>query len=394
MEKSKLYIVVAIDTEGPASYALDSWDKIDKMMKRITSDDFRYAHTDSYSEGLRYSYFVMDWTAFSENPNKRVFGYSAIYEHYLRDLFAETPLKKHKDGVYWHYHHPCKDGKWRYGGWNETWGDNNEYENQINHLIIDRQYFPNIYRAGGTIETNEQSQWLEEWIPFDFSSRGPESISLKSILKKLKNNICGNSTKYLWDWSRAPRDWIFYTPSAEDYQLKGTMARKIFRCAGIKSDEDCVNSKYIKEAFLFASKRKEALFSFFTHDFYVNADQQIYNTAKLIKSIAKDFDTVEYAYLNALDAAQKCLCCEDKGSLGLTVSLDSKILIVKSNKKLFSKQPWLSAKFIDLTYKHILMQQKEETLWTVDLPLDKIEILGVGACDKVGNSTVTLTRIL
>ena len=47
--------------------------------------------------------------------------------------------------------------------------------------LIEKKNFPNLFRAGALIERNDLNQWLENFIPFDFSNRS-------RLLKKKKLN--------------------------------------------------------------------------------------------------------------------------------------------------------------------------------------------------------------
>ena len=49
----------------------DTWDKIENMHKRILSDDFRFAHPDSFGNGWIYNWFCMDHVGYDYNPRQR-----------------------------------------------------------------------------------------------------------------------------------------------------------------------------------------------------------------------------------------------------------------------------------------------------------------------------------
>jgi len=393
MRKAKLYIVVCIDAEGPVNYASDTWDKVEGAMARIISNDFRYRFPDSNQGGLRPSYFILDWVGFNQDPTDRKPGFGTIYEHYTERLLP-TMAKGDYD-VYWHYHHPYSDGKWRKGGWNRDWSDNNEYENQINRLIIDREWFPSVYRAGGTIETNEQSRWLEEWIPFDFSSRAPHP-SIDYYMRNLKHIIRGRFRSPLWDWSKAPSDWGFYKPSLDNYQTPGSMKRIIFRCLDIKSAAHQLGEMDIRRAFLKARDERAAVCSFFTHDFYVGADDEVAGALGMISKVSSEFADVDYEYQTALSAAQLLLFGgKNLPRLELALEYTDGILRIRSNEPLFSQKPWVVTKNNEGTYKRIEAEPVDSLLWHSIVDKNSTQAVGAAASDEMGNTdvkTIDITR--
>ena len=63
------------------------------------------------------------------------------------------------------------------------------------------------------------SNWLEQWVPFDFSNHSNDEESSQPDYQ----------TGRFADWSRAPKSWCGYHPSKFDTQTEGNMSRTIFR---------------------------------------------------------------------------------------------------------------------------------------------------------------------
>lgn len=393
-EKSKLYIVVCIDTEGPAGYALDSWDRVDDSMRILTSPGARMRFVDSRGNGLILNFFIMDWTGFDENPYGRQTGYGAVYEHYRKNYFDKMPSGSYS--IAWHYHHPYKDGKWRSGGWNTDWNDNNEYENQINRVVYDRGYFPVVYRAGGLIETNDQSAWLEKWIPFDYSSVAPEP-SLMHYAFNIKDIIKLRYEAPLWNWSRAVSDWGYYHPSKKDYRLKGDMNRTIFRCLDIKSSAYKLADRDIADAFKKARHEGRAIFSFFSHDYYASCPHDVMDVLARVRRVSADFKDVEYEYETAVGAARKVIFGESRpkeGSIRLNIKMDDtkKNLLIESSRDAWCKQPWIVIKGIDGVYSRIDAAYMAKNSWSA--PIDYAATAGVAAAvtDETGEYAVSAIK--
>jgi len=390
MENNKLYIVTSIDTEGPASYALNSWTDVDKMMRLIISADFRNKFPDSEGNPVKLSFFIMDWSRFYNSPTKRELGYGKIFDHYREHILTQLPKNDYCIG--WHYHHPYRDGSWQNGGWNKDWADNNEYEEQINRLIFEKNIYPVVYRAGGTIETNEQSLWLNDWIPFDYSSRSPEP-SLMFYLANLKNILKLRFKKPLWDWSKAPNKWSFYHPSEKDYQKCGEMGRSILRCLDINSAAHKLTEKDIKEAFQEAKSSGRAVCSFFTHDFYKTADKEIGHALLMISDMAKHYPSVDFTYETALTAAQKLIFPTSKlNKLEIKTSYNNDLVDIKSDQNIFSPQPWVVIKSQNNEYRRLKTNIISQTRWQIKLRPQKATI-AIGACNALGDSCITKLEI-
>jgi len=313
---AKLHICICIDSEGPANYSkFKTWDKIHNQLEIINSEKFRK----KFKKPLVLNWFITDWTGWSkENPYGRDLGFNKIYANIL----------KHKpnrfgDGVYWHYHHPFSDGSWRNGGWNSDWLNNNEYEKQLTFWLIERKDVPLFYRAGGTIETNEQSSWLEKFIPFDFSSRakGPFwNYKFKLTLYYLKNkgivpgitnffkfllfNECKSNP--LWNWNSAPDTWEPYNPSKKNYQLKGEMKRTIFRCLDIKSSSTNISDIEIQKAIARVNAGKDTIISVFSHDYYNLIEDMDYFFSKLNKQLIR-YPNIDWGFSNCESAVRNVL---------------------------------------------------------------------------------------
>ena len=52
--------------------------------------------------------------------------------------------------------------------------------------------FPILFRAGANIERNDLSQWLENFIPFDFSNRSRKLSKNKIEYQKIGQTLTGH----------------------------------------------------------------------------------------------------------------------------------------------------------------------------------------------------------
>lgn len=387
----KLYIVLNIDTEGPASDPdpryhdlLSSWAEIDMFLAKVFDNSYRRQVLDSYGQGIIFSWFMLNWTGFKTNPVNRDFGYHKVYDHYMLKWGEE--IKKYGDGIYWHYHHPHSNGIGN--AWSKEWNANQEYYNILNRLVIDRRFFPSVFRAGGTIETNDVSDWLELWLPFDYSNRS-------NTIDWGKSDSSGYSLKDICDWSKAPRDWSWYHPSKDDYQKPGYMKRIIFRSIDLFTGVYSLQVSDIAEAFERAKRGHDTIFSVFEHDYRDRANQIYAKLLNPLKKTSKDYPSVKWQFANALEAAQSVMGLQIlKGPLfDLYRDQFSNLFMIKSDKPLFSIQPYVVSKYHDNNeYKRIDVERKGQNIWVAPINEDRSSIIGIAGSDTFGNVNVMLYK--
>ena len=301
MKSGKVYIVCAMDTEGPIRNKkkpdiLQNWKQVNELIKLLTSKKFRNSIKDTAGKGLVYSWFLLTLTGFKTNPFKRPMNYHEVFDNYNKN-FGKN-FKHNKDGVYWHYHQPSKNGVGN--EWTKDWTISQEYFNIMSRLVSERSYYPTCFRAGGRIENNDTSNWLEEWIPYDFSN-------CSGKVNWFNKESDGKLLIDLVDWSKASTAWRGYNPSKNNYQKKGNLKRYIFRSPDLNSNVHKIVKKDIEQAFIEAQEGKNACLSFFEHDRRMKTGENIYNVMQLIKKVSLKFKKIKWEYKNAIDAANLTL---------------------------------------------------------------------------------------
>lgn len=231
----------------------DSWDKIDLMLSKILSNDFRFKFCDSFSGGWVYNWFCLDHVGYDYNPRRRDMGYHNIHDRYIELL---DKYGKYKDDIQWHFH-PMSHYK-------EAHRAGKSYEHSetlyqiLSRRIIDRNFFPSVFRAGCVTERPDANWFLEQWIPFDCSNFAVENEN-KEQYRDQRNGQAG-------DWRRAPSDWRIYHPDFYDYQKEGGCHRSIGRFLNIVSRYGNITSYEIEKAFQRANEGLPTLLGIFNHD--------------------------------------------------------------------------------------------------------------------------------
>jgi len=253
---SEVLVVHCVDTEGPlggdarrlpdgSPEFMDDWDDILASLAELTAPGFRAGHGDSFGDPYRFNWFVMDFTGFLTNPKQRVAEY-----HDTWDRIRSLPV--HDDGLYWHYHVPPADGIGDH--WSETWLSSNECNTILARRLLERGSFPAAFRAGGTIEDEAASRWLEQAIPIDFSNRVSERSKPGSDL-------------YHFDWYGAPAIWGSYHPALGNPIRRGTLRRFVYRSLDLRSRYNELTQEHVDACFDEAGRSGERrVLSYFSHD--------------------------------------------------------------------------------------------------------------------------------
>jgi hypothetical protein len=304
-------------------------------------------------------------------------GYNLVFDHYHQE--HGRTIHEHGDGIYWHYHQPAPSGIGN--EWCSDWTHTQEYERVLAHMVLDRGFYPSAFRAGGRIENNDLSHWIEERVIFDYSccSGNVNWEKIESDGKKLRE-VC--------DWSKAPLSWRPYHPSDRDYQSKGDMRRWMFRCPDLDSAVHQLSVHDVEVAFEEASEGQNVVLAFFEHDRRDNVADKIKEASRLIHATAKSFSEVNWSYTNALEAAQGAIGLQAGQPPVFKASIQDHQLRIEALGELFCKDPFVCAKtgqeYVSLPV-HIIGQNK----WiTSRLSWSDIEKIGIAGLSPSGVSGV------
>ncbi len=386
MKKGKVFVVFCIDTEGPLkdpnykgiTHFLENWKDIDKeFLSKMFSQKLRFSFPDSKNGSAIFTWFMLNWTGFRTNPVSHDFGYHKVFDHYKKKWGAK--LKEYGDEIAWHYHHPSLSGIGN--EWGLNWFENREYENVLCRLVIDREFFPLSYRSGGTIEDDTQSNWLEQWIPFDYSNRNCKDLNWE------KEEADGRKIKDILSWKKAPPGFTFYHPSAADHTKEEDMRRFIVKSLDIQSGAHVITKAHVEEAFEEANKGKDVIFSGFEHD-YRDHSEAIVQIMQWLNEISKKTH-IDYFYTTAAAAVSLTGNFKKGKQLLLSIERTSEKIIIKSNKPLFNPQPFLAIKYSQDLYRWLPMFKTKELSWEYNfIKGDSGKKMGVAAHDQVGNTFV------
>jgi len=364
----------------------DSWEKIDKMLAEIMSAEFRNKLPDSAGNGWIYNWHCLDHVDFKTNPRRREMGYNNIHDRYLEFIDKyNSPM----DAIEWHFHpmstyqeaHRCAT----------SYVNSPHLYQTLARRIIERNFFPSVFRAGFQTERPDSNWFLEQWIPFDTSNMAIEDPSEFEKHNDFKNGRSG-------DWRRAPNDWSIYQPDIYDYQRPGHCRRYIARSLNINTRIACINQREMDRAFDKASQGKPVLMGVASHD-WRHMGPEVDKVRKLLETSSKNFPGTQFIYARAKDAFNAVVHNGQTEELKLQVSLYAedgihrlKVETVKSC--VFGPQPFLAIKtrggrFIHDNFDFGLDGKTWHYAFDHDtVPPKDVDTLGVAANNKFGNTCV------
>lgn len=352
---------------SPANLAyLTSWEQIDASIEPAVSRGFRQDHADSTGGPYIYSWFIYDHYGFTNNPRFHDVGIHRIYDHY-HDLFLRDDPQG--DGVYWHYHHVAASGDAL--EWNPSWTTNGVPEEILARRIIERGWFPSVFRAGGHIERNDLSHWLEMFIPFDYSLRTPHGLNTDAM------RGC------VYDWRNAPSEWGYYHPDWYDYRRPGPMNRYLIRCLDLRTWILSLTETDVQEAFDKAREDGVTVLAYYNHD-YRDMATDVEHGYGLLQKVGRQNPDVQWRFANALEAAQALTGQHDKAPT-FRCQLEGSRLTIASDEDLFGPQPFLAIKENGRFFRdNTTAEGPREWVYVFRRP-EEVEAFGLAGCSAAGN---------
>ena len=357
-----------------------TWDKLDNMLDTITSNEFRNKYPDSIGNGWIYNWFCMDHVGFNgRNPRRRDIGFHNIFDHYQEYMELNNIAR---DSIQFHYHPLAPINDANHSG--TTYLNSSNIYDILTRKVIDRLWFPAAYRPGFHTERPDSNWFLEQWIPFDFANQS---------MDKVQNNQPDLSKARFGDWRRAPISWIPYNPDLYDYQKKGSCNRYIARCLNMEARHRELQPSDVELAFEEAQQHGKSLLSFTNHDFrdMIPEINKIWN---MISNVSKQYDDVIFQHVNAVEGYRKTLDLSQKTPPDFDVEIinddNFSKLNVSVNHEIFGVQPFLALKTKTNDYIWQNFDFESKNKWSFTFDYSNIEIKAI---DKIGIAANTSTGV-
>jgi hypothetical protein len=363
----------------------DTWDKVDAMLYDMMSGEYRERYADPQGKGWIYNWFLMDHVGYDTNPRRRDIGYHNVFDHY-RFMVKETASP---DELHWHFH-PMSTYK-EANICATSYLRSPHLLESLARRMIDRNFFPSCFRPGFHAERPDAHWFLEQWIPFDFANQAMPDATLEQ-----QDDVAGGR---LGDWRRAPNDWSPYNPSHDDWQTPGTCRRTIFRCLNVGTRLRLLDEHEVRRAFERAAKGLPTVLAFTNHDFR-DMRNDVRQVHEMVSKVASKFPDVTWHNAGAKEAARAVLGLSNATPIKLTAHLeragDDLRLTVETNVDSFGPQPFLAIKTLDKRYLTDNFDfQIPRRRWTYVFDADtvlpqSIEKIGVAVNGMDGSTDVVL----
>jgi len=366
----------------------DTWDKLDVMLNRIMSSDFRNKMLDSFGRGWIFNWHCIDHLDYVANPRRRDMGIHNVFDHYVQ-MIRDT--KSYQDALHFHFHsmttykeaHRCST----------SFVNSPHLYEILCRRIIDRKWFPKVYRAGFQTERPDSNWFLEQWMPFDISSMSIDNIELLEQQADLQRGRFG-------DWRLAPTTWEVYQPSHDNYQLKGHCRRYIGRALNMGTRIANIDQKEVNKAFERASNGLPTLLGITNHDFReIGADVDGFRN--MLAEAKSKYHNVPFKFCECVEGFRNVIYGEDHdfGKLELDVRLeknDNNMILFVDTKhgQIFGPQPFLAIKTRSNRYIHDNFDfDLSLKSWTYTFDQDSvysndIAAIGVATNDRYANAFV------
>lgn len=435
-DKSTLYVVHCVDTEGPLVETLDatferlasifgirlsptkktlellqnkklkldgkedavarflapellryntSWDEISQMLNDLVSDEFRRQDVDDFGDGWIYSWHCMDHVGYYENPRRKDVGFGNIFKFY-KSFLLESDSKQ--DEINWHFH-PLSLTKNPLHAATSYLNNYDRLTQILCRRILDDNWFPTVNRPGFHSERPDSHAFLEQWIPFDYANQFYESAHDQP---DMGDNRFG-------DWSRASSSWRGYHPSHDDYQEIGSCKRMIFRCLNVGTRFRNLTTDHVHDAFLEARSTGGAILSFADHD-YRDIRSDVAFVRAMLRAIKKQYPDVMVKYAGAEEAAMSLLGYSEQLPPKLKLELrDNRFLVEVISGNIFGPQPFLAILTNEGRYYHDnfdIVEPRRKWTYVLDdqtIPVQNLSKIGVGTAGRQGKSYVGVITI-
>ena len=371
----------------------DTWEKIDAMLCRIMAPEFRNALTDSFGRGWVYNWHCVDHVGYIDNPRRRDMGIHKVFDHYNAVIKEAGSCQ---DSVHWHFH-PMSIYREAHRCATSFINSPHLYE-ILCRRVIERQWFPAVFRAGFQAERPDSHWFLEQWIPFDASNwayREDDGVHDHQA------DIAGGRSG---DWRLAPDDWSVYQPSHDNYQLPGNCRRWICRALDIRTRARELTQAEVDKAFARASKGQPTIMGITDHDFRDIASDVEFVREK-IRTAAEKFPDVKFKFCEAVEGFRSAIYGPQaqyepvKLAIRLEGNDERRFLEVETAAgKAFGPQPFLAVKtrsgrFIHDNFDFDTTLTKWSYTFDYDsIRADDISAVGVATNDAYGNTFVQVIR--
>jgi len=363
----------------------ETWDQINEMLDELMSDKFRNQFQDSFGNGWIYNWHCMDHVGFETNPRRRDIGYHNIHDHYAGYIRETDSIQ---DGLHFH-HHPIPFSKAAHHPATHYFSHTPLIFQSLARRILERQWFPCVYRPGFHT-TRPDSHWLlEQFIPFEYANQA---------MDEKDTGFLDQGNGRFGDWRNAPKNWRPYHPHHDDYQKPGDCRRLIARSLNVGTRHRLLQEEDVEQAFYEAEQGLPVVLSFNNHDFR-DMRPDVLRVQELLKVVSSRHPSTKFRYCEAREAMRSALDLPEQDPIKFEIELEKGRLSIKTQLPTFGPQPFFAIQTKDNRFFHDNLDfQKPFYEWSymfdeLTYPIEALFRIGIGTCDAVGNVTVAIINL-
>jgi flagellin-like protein len=330
---------IVLDAESPEhtdphpTLYLNEYDNTGQYsdVANVFNSAFRSSHIDSDGNPFKVTWLTeMDYLisqanfVWSDGTSTGVSGYTAISDILMKNWGSQ--IETYGDSIDYHHHVIVyEDGAWKFPS-SDVGVDYNYQADAVSHMIIDEELYPSVYRAGWNTMSPGLSSWLEEYIPYDYTSLSSAG------------------------------SWYPTHPSGMDRWIISSQER---------TSQEGVNS-----AFDSAKANGASIYSFWCHDREDMAglidDMQTY----LNNAVSNpEYSGVTFKYVTAVEAMQKVLKLTDTADPSFEVTSNQNGgYTITSNEAIWNDSPFVALKYVDGSYLQVHATSVGNNQWSFALP--------------------------
>jgi hypothetical protein len=344
---------------------------------------FRAPLLDSFGEPLVFTWWLIGGSMMITDTNPET-EYPWISNLEMIRKYCGDGLAATGDELALHYHNwiwSDPDGNGTYH-WNQS-VDLNEYRDDfletIGRMVLEGNLMPTSFRSGWHYMSSEWSTLIDSLIPYRLENDAPAIHN--DTVEPLDN---------IYDWSRAPLEWIPYHPDSDDYQTPGDLKGWETRSEYLKS----VDLGLLYDAFMQAFYGTDQVLTLWSHLPEADFPQQIIRVDSLLKLVSASFPEVMYDYTTATDGMQKWRGVTDNTPPVLELATsewgDSVEITISVDEPIWQTVPFTYA---DTGGEHLVRLFPLETSplsWTIkfDQSVSGYREVGLALTDTAGNAAV------
>ena len=350
-----------------------TWKEIDIQSRIVFKKSFRNKYKDSFENGWIINWNCVDHVNYKTNPQKRKIGFHKIFDYY-RDKINKL---RSTDNIHFHFHPISLNNAANKSG-NHYFSTSNNIFQILSRRIIDRNWFPSVYRPGFHIENPDSHWFLEQYIPFDYANQSHSGYRANGY--RFEN------------WEGATKSWSPYHPDYKDYRKKGNCKRWIARCLNVGARLSVLTQQEVNKAFIELKEGKKVILSFTNHD-EKNMLPDFEKTYKMLTKASKKFG-IKFKYFDARSAFRDAMKLKKKKKLDFKIVFKKNFIEILSNHETFGPQPFLAIKDNKGKFYHenfSIIKPYRKWIYYFDshsIPLNKTQFFGFASNDDYGNTTI------